>query len=703
MQRTGISLLRLLMLASPCCTAMQTSVHTHVEAVDSGLAASQPRPLYNASAALSSHHRVRLLFGVLGKDRDYVYAEAARRRVVPESVCTDGILVQGPWVAFRCFRAAKSWQETLSLIGASSYVWGPTDEFSAQYLKHPFNMEMMFAVVIFIMGVGFAIFSIKDVHRFVMLLVQASVQRQQEQAKEDLLEDSKAAAPVATADAAAAEAAPTPQPPQRWSFMALAGLTAYRFYTGFLSATWMPYLLAMEGQDLWPEQQSIFMGFAKLIYGVTILMNPIFGRVGDHAVSLSHGVGRRLFVRLGITLAALGIYICVLSAKDRLFLSFLSGVLVWRLGEALNDVTTEALVPEMVPQDQYQTASGIKASSFLLGGLFGYTLLLVYADAHYDWLYYAYPIGMFTCSLPALFLLDKDHPFPKSRQQSILDQEDRDEESFLLSLTKAYTEPMNYKGGFPRACLAVFIFGLGTAPMFFLLLIVRDLVGIRNAVAMQEHFSIGSIFFFLAAAIASVLIALVHAKKPPRPATRPQAAPSEASEAQQSAMTGAQSTERHWAAAEVMEQRGRMLTIAMCTFGIIILLIPCLGLIKDSWHRDRAYYIMTVCFGFSFGVSFSLFQDLTWQMLPPEVNFATAMGFNVMSRLAGVGLGNFLCGLILEMSYDVVDGMVVYSIAGYVIMCTLSGIAILVSTAVATSAIKLAKQADIDDRAKHIA
>ena len=57
--------------------------------------------------------------------------------------------------------------------------------------------------------------------------------------------------------------------------------SSYRFYTGFLSATWLPYLLAMEGQDLWQEKQAMFMGVAKLIYGATILMNPIFGLVGD--------------------------------------------------------------------------------------------------------------------------------------------------------------------------------------------------------------------------------------------------------------------------------------------------------------------------------------------------------------------------------------------------------------------------------------
>jgi len=67
---------------------------------------------------------------------------------------------------------------------------------------------------------------------------------------------------------------------------------------------------------------------------LTILLNPVFGLIGDQAVTLSHGIGRRLFVRFGITIAAVGMYICVLAGRERAFLSFLSGILVWRLGEA---------------------------------------------------------------------------------------------------------------------------------------------------------------------------------------------------------------------------------------------------------------------------------------------------------------------------------------------------------------------------------
>lgn len=696
----------LLALAAPGAEAMQSRLEvasSPMQAVggtsDDGAAAVTGGGQGDRSLA---HHRP--LFGGLAKDRLDI-RHSARGVLVRASACGDDILSLGPWVAIECWRDARMWHESFALLGSGAYTFTPTGEDVTEYLG-ALRLHEVLGILIFCTGVAFFVWSLKDVHRFVMLLAQKAVERQQKETKAALAEKEAAAAgaprgevaegtdSAKSSDLDGAKGSSGLGVPQRWPVMAIVGLTSYRFYTGFLSATWLPYLLAMEGQELWPEQQSIFMGFAKLIYGATILLNPVFGRIGDHAVALSHGVGRRLFVRLGITLAALGIYICVLSAQNRFFLSFLSGVLLWRLGEALNDVTTEALVPEMVPQEQYQVASGIKASSFLLGGLFGYILLLVYSDAHYSWLYYAYPIGMFTCALPALFLLDKDHPFPPSQQQKRRDAQATQEESFCESLATAYLTPMAYEGGFPRACLAVFIFGLGTSPMFFLLLIVRDLVGIRDPVAMQRHFSIGSICFFLAAALASVIVALAS------PARRQQTLQQEQQESEQVSPLERQVSNRTWAAAELLEQRGRWLTKAMCVFGVIVLSIPSLAFFQERHNRQNAYYLMISCFGFSFGVSFSLFQDLTWQMLPPDVNFATAMGFNVMSRLAGVGLGNFLCGVILDMSFRKIDGMVVYNVSGYIIMCTFSGIAVLISTRIASTAINQAQETDMETRAK---
>lgn len=586
------------------------------------------------------------------------------------------------------------------------------------------TLQSILGVSIFCIGVAFCIFSLKDVHRFVMLLAQRAVERREEQlAAKGTLADSEVDTTevnkAATTEGDSEDSDDDGK--QKWSAFGLVLLTGYRFYTGFLSATWLPYLLALEGQDLFTEKQALFMGLAKLIYGGTIVLNPVFGLVGDQATALSHGVGRRLFVRVGITMAGLGIYICSLADRTGSFMCSLSGIMLWRFGEAINDVTTEAIVPEMVSQDQYQLASGIKASSFLFGGLGGYTLILIFADYHYTWLYYAYPISMFICAVPGLILLDSDKPFAPTQRKEMQRRrrngvEEESSEGFWQSLVKAYVSPMRYKGGFPRACLAVFIFGLGTTPMFFLLLIVRDLVGITDAVQQQKRFSVGSIIFFIASALAAISISQIVGKpdrsRAPQGGRRPP--PQEEQQIQQPERDPQQpltlerqvseGTARAWANAEMLARRGWFLVVATICFGITVLLIPCIALFQEPESRDRAFYLCTVVFGGTFGVAFSLFQDLTWELLPPDVDFANAMGFNVMSRLLGIGLGNFACGLMLDMCLDKTSmEIVTYKTEGYVMMCVFSGCCVLLAAATAKSALTLAQRVDLEERSSNAA
>ncbi len=154
---------------------------------------------------------------------------------------------------------------------------------------------------------------------------------------------------------------------------------------------------------------------------------------------------------------------------------------------------------DAVPESQYQLAGAIKSSSFLVGGLFGYAMLIVLADVHYSWFYYAYLLGMFSCAIPSLLLLQDDAPSGKTQKL---------DENLSASLIQAYLAPTRYEGAFGSACISVFVFSLGTAPMFFLLLILRDLAGPTDPHKLQQEFSVSSILLFLSAAAFSVLTTL---------------------------------------------------------------------------------------------------------------------------------------------------------------------------------------------------
>jgi len=480
--------------------------------------------------------------------------------------------------------------------------------------------------------------------------------------------------------------AESPSAQAQWSYPAMACLMGYRLYSGFNSATWLPYLLAREGEDLWADDQAAFMGCAKLIYGVTMLLNPAMGLFGDRAVALSHGLGRRVFVRFGVVFASIGIFICMLSDAYHNFYTFMFGILVWRLGETMNDVTVEAIAPEMVPANQWPQASAVKAFLFLGGGLVGYVLLIVLVNVHYSWLYLAYLIGMIACCSPVLFLLRNDEPLrPERRLRNVLDL------SAWEYLTKSYISPAYIPGGFPYACLSVFVFSLGTAPMFFILLMVRDLLDIQNEAKQQVVFAYLSLEFFLAAAVASVLAA-----RSGRNADRDESLSPEQREKEE---------DENW------KHRSKMLLIFTAAFAAFAVSPPFSTLFPTEEESFTYWYAIALVWGFSFGSAYTRFQDCTWQLLPPDADLAHSMGFNVMSRNAGLGAGNFLAGVVLDCfsaqphrghHHRSLPDMLVpeiphydsagYTTLGYYVMCGASGLAVLASVYFANIAVNFPLQ-----------
>lgn len=452
-----------------------------------------------------------------------------------------------------------------------------------------------------------------------------------------------------------------------WSTFSLICLTSYRFYTGFLSATWLPYLLAMEGADLYSKNQSLFMGLAKLVYGVTILANPLFGLIGDRAISLSHGVGRRLFLRAGMILAALGICGCFIADLHRYFYCFVFGILLWRIGDALTDVTTEALVPELLPNSQYKAASIAKATQFLLGSIFGFVTLIFMRDFKYTWLYWAYALGMLVFSIPSQVLLWDDSPLMNGHSSN------RSSKPFLETLEQAYFAPAQLSGWFPRACLAITSFSFGTSPMFFLLLMLRDLVGSTNPDQLNIDFSTCSIIFFVSAAVAVLINGVLDG--------RYQAATSKSD-------------------GQDLQMLINRLSSVVCVslgYAICCILLPGVTLFPSERVRYWLFAFFSLALGCFFGSGFARFQDITWQLIPNGADVANCMGFNIMCRLFGVGLGNFAAGVLLDLfeysssqqawqrwqyeRYGDDPGVMlvqVYAPAGYCVMCTGSAVVCLI-------------------------
>jgi len=346
----------------------------------------------------------------------------------------------------------------------------------------------------------------------------------------------------------------------------------------------------------------------------------------------------------------MGIFTCHWAAPRGQFWVFGAGLLVWRLGEGLNDVTIEAICPEMLPPEQFEISSAIRASMFLVGGLIGYIMIAVFAHIHYSWLYHGYLIMMFACALPPLLIIQRDSPRVAARSANLSQQ------PFLLSCIDAYVRPSQFPGGFPLACLCIFVFSCGSAPMFFLLLMLRDLVGITERISLQMHFSLISIDFFMSAAVAAALNAMLAPKARKTPG-------------------------RTSAFTEIRANSFQITAVSVIAFGIACLLMPFVYVFPSRAGRINAFYIISAFLGATFGSVYARFQDCSWQLLPPNVETANAMGFSTMWKLLGAGLGNFIAGLVLDLFQEqtvgtVGDGtsLIAYRKAGYVTVCMTSAV-----------------------------
>lgn len=244
-------------------------------------------------------------------------------------------------------------------------------------------------------------------------------------------------------------------------------------------------------------------------------------------------------------------------------------------------------------------------------------------------------------------------------------------------MAKAYYMPTTIEGGFPRACLCLFIFSLGSAPMFFLLLMVRDIVGVRDPPVLQMHFSIISIVFFVCAAIASSVGAVSSFFERDHDLDTPD-------DGSDSGGTGGPSSSQ---ASNSM--RWPLMVLSTAIFGFVCAVIPGAGLWSDFTMRLVTFYIIAGFLGLSFGSVYARFQDCTWSLLPGDADIANLMGFAAMSKLAGVGIGNFVAGLILD-SY-VRGGSIEFS--GYILMCAFCATVVGVAAVLAWSVGRMAMPA----------
>lgn len=496
------------------------------------------------------------------------------------------------------------------------------------------------------------------------------------------------------------------EPPER-SLLVIVLLTSYRFYTGFLGATWVPFLIAKEGETLLSNGALLsvasFMGICKLIYGFSIFLNPFFGLLSDKLAASSPWGGRSAFLLAGVGLAGMGIYGAKNASESGDMVWYLVSSCLWMLGEAMADISTETVAPVMLPPSQYDKASSTKTVLHLIGGLSGYLCLMAAAvgELHWHWLYVTYLVLMLLFSLPTaacVWSLQGGTWSPPSGRGHT--------GPVLASLFEAYIAPTRYAGGFPRACYAAGIFCLGTGPLFFTWLMLHDLVGLKSAKEQQMHFAGVSMTFLLAACITAVWSGMERRPEPAQPPSRRQSAG--AAEASSGSSGEEESPRRATGGAgavsgsgdagagpsvpaatpntQLSDLRWTHMFWSVMAYGLTCCVIPTVSLAPSQDAGLMLFYVISFFLGLTFGSVYSRFQACTWSLIPPHADIGNAMGFAAVTKCAGVGIGNFAAGLILDgfrRRVDIVGQS--YGNAGYMAMAWSSAFCVFVSAALVLS------------------
>jgi hypothetical protein len=462
--------------------------------------------------------------------------------------------------------------------------------------------------------------------------------------KKQLAEESENTS-LSIANASTATASSVPTFIQERPVSIIFGLTVYKFYAGFMSSTWLPFLIAKEGSNLIPSHQSAFMGYCKLIYGFALFLNPVTGLLSDRITAQSKSIGRSSFLMAGCMLALTGIYAASIAASNQHLGQYYGACILWMLGEALVDVTLEACMPELTAPSQYEVTGAVRSLNFLFGGFTGYLVLFTVVGHGVEWMYWAYGTLMIICAVPTTLVI---HYLERNRDREVRESRPVGFSTFV----DAYLGPLRYPGYFPRACLCIFCFSLGSGPIFFTLLFVRDLVGVLEDVPQQEQFSMISMIFLACAAVSSIGTASSKGDAEGDEGQRTSISNDQADAvltgpAESTGGTGAgQASGR--LSSNASSRWGWLLTSLVC-YALLCLPLPLTKLPSHTGTRLLVLTTISALMGMSFGSVFARFKVCTWMVLPHNVDMGNAMGFAALAQLTGTGIGNFGVGMLLDL------------------------------------------------------
>lgn len=412
------------------------------------------------------------------------------------------------------------------------------------------------------------------------------------------------------------EASSAPEKQSVYSSVALCQMQAFRLYAGFFVMTWLPYLIAQEGERMWGHHQAAFMSTCKMIFGLTIAATPVLGALNDRT-RLRFG-RRRTWLVVGIVLIIAGLCGTALSSLCRMNSAFFLCLTLWMFGEAACESTSEALVPDLCSKEDYARAGGFKSSLFMLGGVLGYVLIIICSyvlGLHFYWMYVAFMLFILM-TVPFVFA----YAAPTEAEVKNFDTVAAGEEPILQSLWYAYVFPLEgpESRDFLKAMMTSLFACAGCSSVLFVSLCCRDILRIEAPEMVQLHFACISLNY---AAFAVVGAAVAT----------------------------------YWSD---LAARLYWCKFVAVLYGVTELFFPACGLLSSP---TVAFYSTASIKGFLYGCMVTAIMSIHWDVLPRKLkepdeyghdHVGTAMALASVTRSLGAGLGTVPCGMVLQFAFS---------------------------------------------------
>ncbi|CAD7946430.1 unnamed protein product [Amoebophrya sp. A120] len=195
-------------------------------------------------------------------------------------------------------------------------------------------------------------------------------------------------------------------------------------YYGMVLSTYVAFTIPLEAMRMAPGWQSSFVVLERMIYGLTHLTAPFFGKISDET---RHPWGKRRPLLAGGVFLLLSSHTMLFFASDQLamylYLIALSGAMV---AKNLVIACTSGYLADVVPKELSSTVSGITTIQCATGCLIGFGTQYLLASSAVKFTY-VYVTGVYVLATLLFFLVASEPPSDAESLQRFRQEFEREE------------------------------------------------------------------------------------------------------------------------------------------------------------------------------------------------------------------------------------------------------------------------------------